>query len=100
MARGKSSRKIKRQKVTFSLEAVDAEAVVLMGDFNDWNPKKHPMQRDENGVWLKNLLLLPGKYEYKFMVDGRWQGDPQNEQICANRYGTYNNVVNLIPKAK
>ena len=71
-----------------------------MGDFNDWNPKKHPMQRYENGVWYKNLLLLPGKYEYKFMVDGRWQEDPQNEQICANRYGTYNNVVNLIPKAK
>jgi len=100
MAKSKSSRKIKRQKVTFSLEAVDAEAVALMGDFNDWNPKKHPMQRYENGVWYKNLLLLPGKYEYKFMVDGRWQEDPQNEQICANRYGTYNNVVNLIPKAK
>ena len=100
MARVKSSRKIKRQKVTFLLEAVDAEAVALMGDFNDWNPKKHPMQRYENGVWYKNLLLLPGKYEYKFMVDGRWQEDPQNEQICANRYGTYNNVVNLIPKAK
>lgn len=100
MTRGKSNQKIKRQKVTFSLEAVDAESVALTGDFNDWNPEKHPMQRDENGVWHKNLLLLPGKYEYKFMVDGRWQVDPQNEQTCANRYGTYNSVVNLIPKTK
>ncbi|MBU0988311.1 MAG: glycoside hydrolase, partial [Proteobacteria bacterium] len=47
MPRVKSRRNIKQQrKVTFSLEAADAKKVVLMGDFNKWNPEKHPMQKD------------------------------------------------------
>jgi len=47
-----------------------------MGDFNNWNPKKHPMQNNENGIWSKTLVLSPGKYEYKFFVDGMWKKDP------------------------
>ncbi|MFC1515357.1 glycogen-binding domain-containing protein [Thermodesulfobacteriota bacterium] len=89
---------MKRQKVTFSLKAIDATEVILMGDFNRWNPKKHPMKRDENGVWEKAVIIPPGKYEYKFLVDGRWKEDPQNDQRCSNCYGTYNNVLNVSAK--
>ena len=99
MQRVKTRQDIKRRKVTFSLEATDAKEVVLMGDFNNWNPKKHPMQKDGNGIWNKVVIIPPGNYEYKFLVDGEWKEDPQNEQKCANCFGTHNSIFNLtIPK--
>jgi 5'-AMP-activated protein kinase regulatory beta subunit len=66
-----------------------------MGDFNNWNPKKHPMKKDDNGKWAKAVILPPGQYEYKFLVDGQWKEDPQNDRICPNNFGTYNNIFNL-----
>jgi len=42
---------VKRRRIEFALEKPKAQQVILMGDFNQWNPKTHPMRRDENGVW-------------------------------------------------
>jgi len=95
MAKVEPKKKIKRQKITFSFESSDAKEVILMGDFNNWNPKKHPMKKDDNGKWTKAVLLPPGQYEYKFLVDGQWKEDPQNDRTCSNKFGSYNNVFNL-----
>ncbi len=91
----KSKNKKKRRKITLSFDSSDAKEVILMGDFNKWNPKKHPMKRDGNGVWTKAVMLFPGNYEYKFLVDEEWKEDPLNDQKCANCFGTYNNVFSL-----
>ena len=98
MAKVKPKKNIKRRKITFSFESSDAKEVILMGDFNRWNPKKHPMKKDDDGKWTKALILPPGKYEYKFLVDGQWKEDPQNNRICPNNFGTYNNVFNLTKR--
>jgi 1,4-alpha-glucan branching enzyme len=98
MPESKSGRGIKRHKVTFSLESTDAGEVILIGDFNNWNPKKHPMKRDGNGKWIKSVMVPPGNYEYKFLVDGQWKEDPKNKQLCFNCFGTHNNILNVIAK--
>ena len=98
MAKIEPKNKIKRRKITFSFESSDAKEVILMGDFNNWNPKKHPMKKDVNGKWKKVVTLVPGQYEYKFLVDGQWKEDPQNDRICPNKFGTYNNVFNLTKR--
>ncbi|HUV76541.1 MAG TPA: glycogen-binding domain-containing protein [Desulfobacterales bacterium] len=95
MSKDKSKQKIKNRRVMFSLEATEAKKVVLMGNFNDWSLKKHPMQRDENGMWNKTVMLSPGKYEYKFLVDGQWREDPLNDRLCPNCFGTQNSVLDL-----
>ncbi len=95
MSKIKTKQKIKRRKVTFSLEAAKAGEVFLMGNFNDWNPKIHPMKADGNGIWNKTVMIPPGKYEYKFLIDGNWIEDPQNHQTCPNCFGTLNSVFNL-----
>jgi 5'-AMP-activated protein kinase regulatory beta subunit len=51
------------------------------------------MKQGKNGVWTKTVMLFPGRYEYKFMVDGQWQNDPGNDQACLNPFGTHNNVI-------
>ena len=86
MAKAGSKKDIKRRKITFAFETSDAKKVILMGDFNNWSPKKHLMKKNENGIWTKIVMLLPGKYEYKFLVDGEWKEDPQNDQKCLNRF--------------
>jgi 1,4-alpha-glucan branching enzyme len=83
----------KRKKVTFSLEAPAAGKVILTGDFNNWNPRAHPMKNDGTGMWRRTVMLEPGKYEYKFLIDGDWKIDPGNSQTCPNCFGTRNNVL-------
>ena len=85
--------KPKRRRLTFTLDAPRAEEVCLMGDFNNWDAKKHPMNKDDYGTWKKIVYLAPGTYEYKFLVDGRWNLDPDNRKTCHNCYGTSNNII-------
>ena len=92
-----SSPQIKRRRVIFALEAPDAAQVALLGEFNAWNPKAHPMKRDYSGVWKKIVMLPPGRYEYRFLVDGQWRCDPRNSDICSNCFGTQNNVLVVAP---
>ena len=94
-AKVKSKQIIKRRRVTFAMEAAGAREVILMGDFNNWNPNKHPMKSDANGMWNKTVMLPAGTYEYKFLIDGNWRLDPQNSRTCPNCFGSQNNVLNL-----
>lgn len=84
-----------RKRIILALNAPTADSVHLMGDFNKWNEKAHPMKMGADGVWKKTLMLQPGKYEYRFLVDGQWQNDPANEHTCLNCFGTKNNVLEV-----
>lgn len=86
---------IKRKRVTMTFEAPYAETVSLMGDFNQWNAKKHPMKQTAHGAWQKIIVVPPGRYEYRFMVDGRWRNDPANDRTCANCFGSTNNILGV-----
>ena len=83
-----SGQEIKKRKAIFSLQREEAKEVFLVGTFNNWNPKKHPMLLGKNGVWTKTVMLPSGIYEYKFLVDGHWEEDPQNSAACLNCFGT------------
>ena len=85
--------KVRKRRVSFSLEAPQARQVCLVGDFNAWDAKKHCMKKDADGIWEKTLILEPGTYEYKFYQDGQWIVDPRNDRQCANRFGTWNSIV-------
>lgn len=84
-----------RKKVSFSLHAPQAESVFLAGDFNQWNPRKHPLKKGSSGAWEACLMLTPDTYEYKYIVDGHWQIDPVNNQICENSFGSQNSLVTV-----
>jgi len=81
------------KKIEFLLFAPLAREVFLLGDFNQWDGKKHPMEKGKLGEWEKALVLSPGTYEYKYIVDGQWQEDPTNHQNRLNSFGTYNNLL-------
>lgn len=93
MAKAPSKEKAKRRRATFSLEAPNAGEVAVGGDFNNWNAEAHPMTKDKSGVWKKTVMLPPGRFEYKFLVDEQWRNDPKNKETCPNCFGTQNNIL-------
>ena len=93
MAKERLKQRGKKRRVSFSVEASTANEVSLGGDFNNWDTQAHLMRKDSNGVWKKTLMPPPARYEYKFLVDGRWRNDPKNDQTCPNCFGTINNVL-------
>jgi 1,4-alpha-glucan branching enzyme len=97
MPRAAKKDAVKRRRIEFVLEMPEAEQVILMGDFNQWNPKTHPMRKDEKGVWRKTVMIQPGRYEYRFWVDGEWHNDPHNTLRCPNCFGSENNVIEVLP---
>jgi len=58
------------------------ENVYLAGTFNDWKETGHAMEGpDDEGRYTTTLDLEAGKYEYKFVLDGKtWKTDPGNDQ--------------------
>jgi 1,4-alpha-glucan branching enzyme len=84
-----------RKKVAFALHAPQAETVLLAGDFNQWHPEKHVLKKGKNGAWEAALMLFPDTYEYKFVVDGKWETDPANPRTCQNCFGTANNLLTV-----
>jgi len=82
---------------TFSLKQfADAKKVIVTGSFNGWNEGSFPMVR-KDGEWTYSVCLKPGKYTYKFIVDGQWMIDPANEVWEENRVGTGNSVLWIEP---
>jgi 1,4-alpha-glucan branching enzyme len=85
----------KDRRVTFRLKAPSVKEVILSGDFNKWDAASHPMKKDETGIWKLSMVIPPGKYEYKLLVDGQWRLDCGNNQTVPNGFGTENNVLTV-----
>ena len=67
----------KIRHVTFICEVKpDAKEVYLVGDFNQWRTREQRMLKAEDGSFRTRVELAPGRYRYKFVVDGTWYDDP------------------------
>jgi 1,4-alpha-glucan branching enzyme len=87
-----SDQKIPKQKVTFTYSAPGAESVLLAGDFTGWQHAPLSLKKDKTGTWKKTISLPPGRYEYRLLVDGEWQDDPQCKVRQPNQFGGENCV--------
>lgn len=88
--------RIVRSKPTeFRLYAPQAKRVSLAGSFNNWNTRELSAKKDTQGNWAIKVSLRPGKYEYKFFVDGSWINDPRCTMNAQNSFGSANSVVEI-----
>jgi hypothetical protein len=78
-------------EVLFVMPAPGAHSVTVVGNFNDWEAT--PLS-DENGdgIWTASIPLPPGRYEYAFVVDGRWWGQDPLADEYVRSFGEYNSV--------
>jgi len=89
----------KRRRVKFEVLAEPNSKVFLAGTFNDWSDSaKELTEKDGDGCYSGTLLLAPGEYEYKFIINGDWQIDAENPNFNQNKMGTLNSVVKVESK--
>ncbi|MEA3409621.1 MAG: glycogen-binding domain-containing protein [Candidatus Eisenbacteria bacterium] len=94
--------------IMFRFHAPSARLVTLAGDFNNWggtqgggryDPSINPMSDpDGDGTWTLVVPLPPGRYQYKFVLDGgvRWEQDPSNPDKAME--GGFENSLVVVPQ--
>lgn len=71
-----------------------ANTVNLAGDFNSWSTTADPMTKGADGSFTISKSLAPGRYAYKFVLDGtNWKEDPGASASVDDGYGGKNSVV-------
>ncbi|MFA5087412.1 MAG: AAA family ATPase [Candidatus Omnitrophota bacterium] len=85
---------------TFSLAAPSAQSVYVTGTFNNWSLDEAYRMKAENGRWAVSVPLNPGVYQYQFIVDGRWQEDPDNPRQERNSFGDVNSLIEVTENAQ
>ena len=80
--------------VPFTFSAPQASSVSVVGSFNGWSPTATRMVRLDDGRWQVKVRLQPGRFEYKFAVDGsNWISDPANPDAVPDGFGGRNSVL-------
>jgi len=73
------------QGVLFSVWAPNAERISVVGDFNQWDGRIHPMRcRGESGIWELFITDVPDRSYYKFEIRHR---DTGKIYLKADPYG-------------
>jgi 1,4-alpha-glucan branching enzyme len=90
----KAPEKIIPIPVEFRLTLPGAKFATVAGTFNGWDSKRTPLAKDPTGGWKATVLLSPGRYEYRFVIDGaQWFSDPGARESVPNGFGGTNSVV-------
>ncbi|MBI3602013.1 MAG: AAA family ATPase [Candidatus Omnitrophica bacterium] len=79
----------------FSLKAPQAALVYVTGSFNDWSLDEKCRMSNKDGLWTLRLPLAAGVYKYQFIVDGKWQEDPENKNTERNSFGDINSLIEV-----
>jgi len=90
-----SNVKVQRQMVVLTFNDIDCRRLQLAGDFNNWIPDRNIETRNINGYWQKVFTAEPGIYEYRIIVDGKWQQDPTNSAEVPNELGGINSLLQI-----
>ncbi|KAJ7295294.1 hypothetical protein O6H91_04G031500 [Diphasiastrum complanatum] len=69
-----------------------ASEVMLTGDFLCWEHKL-PLEKGTNGTFITKQRLAPGRYKYKFIVDGQWMHSPDFPTVPDGKGGLNNEIA-------
>jgi anti-sigma factor RsiW len=83
------------REVEVTLSAPQAVSVAVVGDFNNWDPQRTRLVRSNHeGLWRARLKLVPGVYQYSFVLDGSaWVSDPLAKTLLSDGFGGKNSVI-------
>ncbi|VAW75152.1 Chromosome (plasmid) partitioning protein ParA [hydrothermal vent metagenome] len=85
----------RRQMVVLTFDDIDCHRLQIAGDFNGWIPDRDIETRHINGNWQKVFTAEPGVYEYRLVIDGKWQADPTNPSEIPNELGGINSLLQV-----
>ncbi|MFX1284087.1 MAG: alpha/beta hydrolase-fold protein [Promethearchaeota archaeon] len=67
--------------------------VLVAGDFNGWTGEPLLRINDTELWYLTKSFPLDARLDYKFVIDGTWTLDPENDQLIMGGYGNNNEIV-------
>jgi len=84
--------------VTLRRAATNGERhVVVVGDFNDWSPDRHPMRGAPDGWSCIVTLPVGRRYRFRYLLDGeRWENEWEADDYVDNDHGGQDSVIDLI----
>jgi alpha-amylase/alpha-mannosidase (GH57 family) len=86
--------------VRFEYSAPNASRVTLVGDFNGWSTAQDSLVRNNAGLWSLVRPIRPGRYHYKFLVNGdRYDVDPKNPATADNFNRSAKNSVFVLTES-
>lgn len=97
LKRNKAGNNHMKQSIRIEFTNESASVVAIAGTFNDWHPDATQMVRVSDGHWVKDLVLPPGRYEYRLVVDGSWMPHPSAQETEPNPFGGRNSVLTVSP---
>lgn len=81
-------------KVTFSLEAKEANSAAVVGDFNNWNPAEGELSKLKNGTFKGTFDLgKDASYEFRYLVDGTFINETEADSYQWNDFANAENSV-------
>ena len=84
-------------KVTFTVEAKEANNAAVVGDFNNWNPKEGELSKLKNGTF-KGVFDVnkDASYEFKYVIDGAFVNEVEADSYRFNEFaGAENSVLEV-----
>ncbi len=84
-----------KQRVILRFFDFAGRDVKIAGSFNDWRPDQGVVTRTSEGIVEKIVMLMPGTYQYRLIVDGIWQEDPSNPEQVPNYSGGFNSLLQV-----
>jgi chromosome partitioning protein len=82
--------------VAFTDPVRSPEEVRLAGSWNNWVPDAGVELKElSDGTWVKFTALVPGHYEYRFVLGSSWVADPTNPETRSNPMGEPNSILRI-----
>mmetsp|Transcript_11590 Transcript_11590/g.25985 ORF Transcript_11590/g.25985 Transcript_11590/m.25985 type:complete len:120 (+) Transcript_11590:107-466(+) len=82
--------------ITFTYSGEADHSVALVGCFNSWNGERDMLTKNPDGKWEVTKALPPGRYEYKFLVDGeRFVEDTNAAERDMDGFGGSHSVITV-----
>lgn len=84
-------------KVTFTVDAKEANEASVVGDFNNWNPSEGELSKLKNGTF-KGVFDVnkDAAYEFKYFIDGVFVNETEADSYKWNEFaGAENSVLEV-----
>ena len=87
-----------RVKVPIHLRSPGCRSASIVGSWNDWGQRYDLARMGEGeiaaGDFVGLLALPPGRYEFKFIIDGKWRTS-DGWPVVADSRGILNNILEV-----
>ncbi|MEA3462747.1 MAG: alpha-amylase family glycosyl hydrolase, partial [Bacteroidota bacterium] len=89
-------KKSQKQKVILIYDPGSSQhgSVRARGEFNRWNARSTQFELID-GMWVAEILVNPGTYQYLLVINGEQALDPGNPDSVNNNMGGFNSVLSV-----